>query len=76
MHESIPTHKTVESEPTISEVLARMAVIEQQIYQAGAVDTEPSMLEAIRKDLLAQITKPSEAIRRAEAILAGRQDYH
>ena len=76
MHESIHVRKSVEPEPTKSEALARMAAIEQQIYQTGAVDTEPSTLESIRKALLAETIEPSEALRQAEKVLAGRQDYH
>lgn len=63
-------------EPSVSEALAELAGIESQIRTTGAVDTEPSDLNAIREKLSSGELSPVEAITQARALLAGRQSYH
>ncbi|MCR4261018.1 MAG: hypothetical protein NUV96_01625 [Candidatus Colwellbacteria bacterium] len=55
---------------------AAIAAIRGEIMTTGSVDFEPSALNQIEGDLRGGKIDGAEAIRRASAILANRQDYH
>lgn len=63
-------------QPTISQAMAYLALIEQRIHQEGAVDTEPNSLREIREALHTGKATPEQAISLGNSLLEGRQSYH
>ena len=55
---------------------AEIQVILGRIHATGAVDTEPSAIKAITRQMLAGDITPEEALDRVRGIEESRQDYH
>ena len=54
---------------------AAIALEEQKAQVMGANDVESNLFAAIRKALWARKISAAEAVRRARAVVAGKQDY-
>ncbi|MAZ67509.1 hypothetical protein CL652_01930 [bacterium] len=64
-----------ENKTTLSEALARIAVVEQQI-RMGPVDSEVDALNDIRNELRSGDIEPHEAVARAETIERERSSHY
>lgn len=73
---SMENSNSKETVVSYSEALARIASIEQQAQVMGANDYEPSAFNRLREELEQGSLTPTEAVRRAQAILDSKQDYH
>lgn len=61
---------------SIDDAIAEIRAVEQMIRASGAVDTEPEDLKRLMTDVQSGKLDPSEAVRQAQAINDGRQNYH
>jgi hypothetical protein len=60
----------------VSEAVAEVLGIKDEVMTSGATDSENSDLDEIIRDLKEGTIKPTEGVRRAREILDSRQDYH
>ena len=60
----------------MSEAIAEVGILEQQVMQEGAVDTEPNQFALIRSDIINEKVAPSEGVWRARKLVEERQNYH
>ena len=65
-----------EPQMTVDEVLARIELIKGTLSSLGANDYEFPRLDEIVKALKAAEITPQQAVKLAEAVLAGKNDYH
>ena len=61
---------------TIAEAYAWINNLEQQAAIRGAQDSEPSAFRDIANTLTQGLITPEKAVRQAQAVLDGKQDYH
>ena len=61
---------------TINNALAQIHILKQQAEIMSAQDSEPSAFRDIASALTKGLITPEEAIRQAQAVLDGKQDYH
>ncbi len=63
-------------EKTISEAMAEVSGIKNEIMSMGANDSENSAIDEIVYSLEKKEIRPKEAVARAREILESKQDYH
>ncbi len=65
-----------EPQMTVDEALVRIELIKGTLSSLGANDYEFPRLDEIVKALKAAEITPQQAVKLAEAVLAGKNDYH
>ncbi len=61
---------------SIGQAIQEISHIEQLAQVMGANDYETSAFEQIRKEVLVGNISPQEAVKKANAILESKNDYH